>query len=365
MVDFFTAAHLLLLGVCLDATYGASPKISCKNALGTPVDWFVIYKLPKTKDNRNFKRLDGGEMAYYGTDSTNSEWHLLPSSIYSKKSNPIKETLAPIYDRTQKEVAFLAYNDQLPHGFSGSRGGHTKGVLLAGKGANGGAVWLQHSVPRFVENVTKDYEYPESGRENGQLFFCISFPLEAVETISLHLRIQGANVYQTRAPEWARAFTEFWYLLHMMYLRVKKVLLRIDFLHTNKRRPVMMIAKPPRLFTDVYTKDLRRRMNDSITVQSWRNGAGGAQGIYCTTKYSVTDVETIVIRTKEGNFYFSAREDHSKWYVTRASGVFCFSSLNRMLSQRKRGGEITCIWERSLAKLFEKSIDKQSTCREK
>uniref|UniRef100_L7LXU9 Putative deoxyribonuclease ii n=1 Tax=Rhipicephalus pulchellus TaxID=72859 RepID=L7LXU9_RHIPC len=365
MVPFFILAHLLIVGASLDATYGASSKISCRNAMGTPVDWFVIYKLPKTKDNRNTKQLDGGEMAYYGSDSEKSEWDLLPFSIYFKKSNPIKETLAPIYAKAQREVAFLAYNDQLPRGFGGTRGGHTKGVLLAGKGEDVGAVWLQHSVPRFVENVTKEYEYPESGRENAQLFFCVSFPLEAVEMIALHLRIQGANVYQTRAPEWTRSFAEFWHLLHTMYLRVKKVILRIDFLQTNGRRPVMMIAKPPRLFTDVYTKDLRRRMNDSITVQSWRNGAGGAQGKYCATKYSVTDVETIVIRTKEGNFYFSTREDHSKWYVTRSSGVFCFSSLNRMLSQRKRGGEITCIWERPLAKLFERSIDKQSTCRRK
>ncbi|KAL3202029.1 hypothetical protein MRX96_042733, partial [Rhipicephalus microplus] len=56
-------------------------------------------------------------------------------------------------------------------------------LLLVGKGKNGGAVWLQHSVPRFVDDVTKEYEYPHSGRENGQLFFCTSFPFEAVETI--------------------------------------------------------------------------------------------------------------------------------------------------------------------------------------
>ncbi|KAL3207999.1 hypothetical protein MRX96_039345 [Rhipicephalus microplus] len=173
-------------------------------------------------------------------------------------------------------------------------------VCCCGQGGkNGGAVWLQHSVPRFVDDVTKEYEYPHSGRENGQLFFCTSFSFEAVETIY------------------------------------------------------------------VYTKDLRKRMNDSITVQSWRNGAGGAQQKYCSIKYSVTDVETIVIRTEEENFYFSTREDHSKWYITRTSGVFCFSTLNRMLSQRKRGGEITCIKEKPLAKVFEKSIDKRSTCRRK
>lgn len=362
MMWCFATAHLVLIG-CLHATNGASHKISCKNAWGMPVDWFVLYKLPKTSDNRNAHQLKGGEMAYYDSQSKNSEWELLPFDIYLKKMNPIKETLAPIYDKTQKNVAFLAYNDQLPRGFNGTRGGHTKGVLLAGKGPNGGTVWLQHSVPRFVEDVTKQYQYPESGRENAQLFFCISFPLETVEVISTHLRIQGANVYQTRAPQWAIVFPEFWHLLHRKYLRDKNIILRIDFLRSMARRPVMLIAKPPRLLRDVYTQDLKARMNDSITVQSWRNGAGGAQDKLCTKQYSVTDVETIGIHTKTAQYYFSTREDHSKWYVTRSSGIFCFSSLNRMVSQRKRGGEITCIADRALAKLFEKSIEKRTTCR--
>lgn len=365
MIHFLIAVRVLLIGACLGGISGApTSKISCKNAEGRPVDWFVIYKLPKTKDdNRNTRTLLGGEMAYYDSDSKTSEWTLLAFDIYAKKSNPIKETLAPMYDSKQKNVAFLAYNDQPPKGFGGTRGGHSKGVLLASAKPNEGAVWLQHSVPRFVEDVKKKYEYPESGRENGQLFFCISFPLEAVETISLHLRVQGANVYQARAPQWAANFDEFWYLLHQMYRRDKKVHLRIDLLRTNAHRLVLAIAKPPRLLRDVYTQDLKNHMNDSITVQSWKNGAGGAQQKYCTKTYSVTDVETIRIRTKKDDLYFSTSEDHSKWYVTRSSGIFCFSSLNRMLSQMKRGGEITCIADKSLATLFMKSIDKRSECK--
>ncbi|KAK8770606.1 hypothetical protein V5799_012929 [Amblyomma americanum] len=103
-------------------------------------------------------------------------------------------------------------------------------------------------------------------------------------------------------------------------------------------------------------------MNDSITVPSWKNGAGGAQNKHCSRSYSVTDVTVIGVRTTEGYAVFSSREDHSKWYVTRHKGVFCFSSLNRMLSQMKRGGEITCIIDISLAELFRKSITQRSTC---
>lgn len=38
-----------------------------------------------------------------------------------------------------------------------------------------GGYWLMHSVPRFPLNVlSKKFEYPESGRGNGQVFMCIS-----------------------------------------------------------------------------------------------------------------------------------------------------------------------------------------------
>ncbi|KAL1484285.1 hypothetical protein MTO96_032662, partial [Rhipicephalus appendiculatus] len=158
-------------------------KISCKNAKGKDVDWFVVYKIPKTKPNaRSFKQPNGGEMAYYDNYSKKLKWTLLDSDINNTNGNPIYNTLAPIY-KTGSKIAFLAYNDQLPHPFNGTRGGHTKGVLMAGNGMDLGAVWLQHSVPRFVGDVKKPYSYPNNGRENGQLFFCITFPLGTVEKI--------------------------------------------------------------------------------------------------------------------------------------------------------------------------------------
>lgn len=36
-------------------------------------------------------------------------------------------------------------------------------------------IWLIHSVPNFVAKFDTKYEYPESGRLNGQTLMCISF----------------------------------------------------------------------------------------------------------------------------------------------------------------------------------------------
>ncbi|XP_075554702.1 plancitoxin-1-like isoform X1 [Dermacentor variabilis] len=365
MATFHISAQLVIIGTCM-SFYGefVSAKLSCKNAKGKDVDWFVVYKIPKTKyDQRSFKQPKGGEMAYFDsneTSTTSPNWTLY-DDIYSNKSNPIKQTLAPIYKKNPT-VAFLAYNDQPPRNFNGTRGGHTKGVLMVGKGRDIGAVWLQHSVPQFIQDVGKDYKYPDNGRENGQLFLCITFPIQEVELIAYQLQLQAINVYQSKLQKWALIFPYFWMLLNKIYLRNTRHL-QINLMLSHGRRPVLAISKPPNWPKDIYTEELRDKMNSSITVQSWKNGAGSAQTQYCTKGYSVTDVETIRIQTKQGSIYFSSREDHSKWYVAWKTDIFCASSLNRMLSQMKRGGGITCIWSKPLAVLFRNSIDKRSRCK--
>ncbi|XP_075554703.1 cell-death-related nuclease 7-like isoform X2 [Dermacentor variabilis] len=308
MATFHISAQLVIIGTCM-SFYGefVSAKLSCKNAKGKDVDWFVVYKIPKTKyDQRSFKQPKGGEMAYFDsneTSTTSPNWTLY-DDIYSNKSNPIKQTLAPIYKKNPT-VAFLAYNDQPPRNFNGTRGGHTK---------------------------------------------------------AYQLQLQAINVYQSKLQKWALIFPYFWMLLNKIYLRNTRHL-QINLMLSHGRRPVLAISKPPNWPKDIYTEELRDKMNSSITVQSWKNGAGSAQTQYCTKGYSVTDVETIRIQTKQGSIYFSSREDHSKWYVAWKTDIFCASSLNRMLSQMKRGGGITCIWSKPLAVLFRNSIDKRSRCK--
>uniref|UniRef100_L7M0V1 Putative deoxyribonuclease ii n=1 Tax=Rhipicephalus pulchellus TaxID=72859 RepID=L7M0V1_RHIPC len=364
MAPILAGVPLLILTVCFSCSYGVvDARVSCKNAMNQEVDWFVLYKIPKTKpNNRNYIQPNGTEMAYYDSTYTTSKaqpWTFLPD-IYSKKANPIKETLAPIYTKNRL-VSFVAYNDQPPDNFNGTRGGHSKGVLIVGKEKETGVAWLQHSVPRFVEDVKNGYAYPKSGRENGQLFFCLSLSVDQVEKVAYHLHVQGANVYQKKAETWAKAFPKFWLLLQTIYIKRLKSL-EIDILLTEERRRVLAIAKAPKWPRDVYTEDLGIHMKDNIVVQSWQNGAGGAQKAHCKVNYKVTDVKTLYLRTNKRDIYFPSSEDHSKWYVTKTKGYFCYSTLNRMTSQIKRGGEITCLLDFRLSGLFKKSIFEESKC---
>lgn len=293
IMNLFTRI-LLLTFTCFFSYYElASAKLSCKDAYKRNVDWFVLYKIPKTKySQKGFKQPNGGEMAYI-------------DSIYASSKNPTWT----LYDNIYR-------------------------IMIVGKGKDFGAVWLQHSVPQFVQDVREGYKYPDNGRENGQLFMCISFPLQEVEIIAYHLQVQAVNVYQSHPQRWAKDFLFFWNLLNKKYLRNHRHL-QVNVLRSQAHTPVLAISKPPLWPNDIYTDYLKSKMNSSITVQSWKNGAGGAQKEFCTKQYSVTDVETIGIRTREGTLYFPSSEDHSKWYVAWKLDVFCISSLNRMLSQKK------------------------------
>lgn len=340
--------------------------INCKNGDGEDVDWFIAYKLPKTKSrNSNSFTPQGGELAY--VDSTGKSmkyWDLLNKTVY-EKGNPISKTLAPIYNSTTRtSLAYVIYNDQLPLGFKGHKKGHSKGVLIATE--KKGAVWLQHSVPRFPLDIKRRYEYPESGRENGQLFLCLSVPRSAAETIALHLRVQGANVYQSSKPNWMDLrelyTTQLGLLILGQTIRGASEIL-VNLMKTRKNKPILAIAKAPYWYHDIYSLIVIRQVNDSIAVQSWRNGAGGAQTQTCSEKYGVTDVEEVSVKfSKTRAISFDTREDHSKWDVALKKGFFCFSTLNRMVSQFRRGGEITCLWDDRIATLFRDSIARRSNC---
>ncbi|KAH7933421.1 hypothetical protein HPB49_012474 [Dermacentor silvarum] len=203
---------------------------------------------------------------------------------------------------------------------------------MASKNSNRvGTVWLQHSVPRFLMDWKSGYQYPPSGQDNGQLFLCLSLDLETVETIAHHLQIQAANVYQSKPEDWARNFIVFWDLLNRKYYRDPGEL-KVDYFKTIGGQQVLTIAKSPAWSRDIYVQDMRNEIGDNITVQSWRNGAGTAQEKYCTREYSVTDVQETRIKSSGKEDCFVTTVDHSKWFVAHNKEIFCFSSINRMVS---------------------------------
>uniref|UniRef100_A0A0K8RF06 Putative endonuclease n=1 Tax=Ixodes ricinus TaxID=34613 RepID=A0A0K8RF06_IXORI len=369
-IDRILVALLILLEIVYSAGAKRKHNVYCKNNNAEDVDWYVIYKLPKTKEIKHppsyYINPKGDEIAYFDSDMAKNKktplWRESKPGIYDVH-NPVAYTLMPLLAKTiPRDIAYVTYNDQVPEGFYGTRGGHSKGVLMVGHSTS---VWLQHSVPRFPEMLHEGkYIYPPSGRENAQLFLCLTVPtMSMVEVIAYHLRVQYANVYQ-RHFAWIREdnYPQLFMLLNYIYVTGSTSLANHTMI-TERKQLIQSIAKRSIWKHDIYRDIVAPYMvKGDLLVESWRNGAGGTVDKSCAY-YSVIDVKTVRIQFESGMYtVFNYTEDHSKWAVAAYKPFFCFSSLNRMMSQFNRGGEVTCMQNKNLADLFRNSIVDEDAC---
>jgi deoxyribonuclease-2 len=131
----------------------------CRNHLNEPVDWFIIYKLPRLPHSIDPFIANGTGYIYLDSSSSLDQWHFSLESIASSLSLT-GLTLAPLYK--SKENSYVFYNDQPPNQPFSIIFGHSKGVLAFEDTTQTG-FWLVHSVPHFPSLIEQDYGYPDSG----------------------------------------------------------------------------------------------------------------------------------------------------------------------------------------------------------
>lgn len=342
-------AALIAQGIISFSSAKDLPPQSCKDENGNEVDWFIIYKLPRS----TLKSVNptGGKFAY--VDSENSKktleyWPISKQDLF-KNSNPIAYTLRSLYERTTSEdILYFAYNDEPPKTSEGKwKGkGHSKGVVLFDKTAG---FWLLHSVPKFMKGLKSgQYVFPENAKNNGQMFVCFTFRTEQVEKIAELLRTQNAKVYAHQLPGWIDDSFEKVTLLASNKFEEKSKTLKTT-LATKRGHILRAYAKSASAGEDLFADELFMDLKERIVVQSWMNGNGG--------KYlSADDVNHVVameLKSKENKIFpFETTVDHSKWAFTNKSDIFCFASTNRKPSQEKRGGEALCFNNRVVKDLF-------------
>ncbi|PSN49987.1 hypothetical protein C0J52_08765 [Blattella germanica] len=161
---------VMLIGVSL-------AELQCRDEDNNPVDWYVLYKLPRTKQSSHNLIKKGLAYAYITSQNVSKGWILSEKSINDSQSMP-------------DPLLWIQYNDQPPQGATTSQLGHTKGVLMTNES---GGFWLVHSVPHFPPspNSTMLYSYPLTGTHYGQSFLCISLnssQIDLVEAIPVKQR---------------------------------------------------------------------------------------------------------------------------------------------------------------------------------
>ncbi|XP_018427240.1 PREDICTED: deoxyribonuclease-2-alpha, partial [Nanorana parkeri] len=171
--------------------YLSSAVISCYGDKGQPVDWFIVYKLPRQGHSEE------AGMTYMYLDSNSGGW-VSGASLMNSTDSAVGRTVNQLYKFSQSQnVAYILYNDQPPVDTNGGSRGHTKGVILLDKEKG---FWLVHSTPNFPPPASEKYDWPGSAHHNGQSFLCVTYPYLQFREIGTQLLYNTITPYDSSVP---------------------------------------------------------------------------------------------------------------------------------------------------------------------
>ncbi|XP_068098559.1 deoxyribonuclease-2-beta isoform X4 [Hyperolius riggenbachi] len=163
---------------CLCAASVAAEDISCRNEAGEPVDWFVVYKLPKYRINES----DGTGLEYLYLDSKSEKWQV-SKFLANMTQSALGQALQQLYRLYKGNgTAYMLYNDAPPGVYNLTKHGHTKGILLFDQKQG---FWLIHSVPHFPPFPEDGFGYPDTGRFYGQTAICVTYRYHQFKQIDI------------------------------------------------------------------------------------------------------------------------------------------------------------------------------------
>ncbi|KAL2090113.1 hypothetical protein ACEWY4_014801 [Coilia grayii] len=345
LLDITVALHLLSLTLALKS-FGNS--ISCRNEKNEPIDWFIIYKLPKyTMDS------DGSGLNYMYLDGSMKNWDLSPFTINSS-SGAAGHTLGQLYQGKgykSNSTAYLFYNDAPPELPYDMDHGHTKGVIMFDKYQG---FWLSHSVPHFPPFPERGYDYPSTGLFYGQFLFCVTYSYEQFHPISEQLMYSNPRVYNCSLPPplWADMP-----LLAQLCSGVSPHLPRdrsVKKLVSAKGETLLSFVKTHLFVDDIYTSWVAQLLDSDLLAETWQR-PGHELFSNCSLRRHVLNVSGIRL---PGPFYFHSRYDHSKWCVSLKpqDRWVCLGDLNRERGQAWRDGGLVCTQNTLIYAVFRRAI---------
>lgn len=319
----------------------------CVDDNNNPVDWFIVYKLPKIKHTHNF--INNG-LAYIYLTSENQNWVLSSKSI-NDTTCLLLNTIKPLYENPNDQF-YVFYNDQPPNGKSEPEKGHNKGIIF---GNSSGGVWIIHSVPHFL-NFPSPYNYPKTGSEYGQSIICISMDLFNLNNVGLQLQYNEPQIYSYKILNDLQSSLNNLNNAARGSTIKKAPWNRKCEIHSRKGQRFISYAKSMKFGKDLYVDWLAPDLESDLYVETWKNGAGDLPSD-CSKKFQVFNVRTVVLNT--ANITFNSTHDHSKWAVSTPKSnknFVCIGDINRMEHQKTRGGGTVCLENNNLAAFYQKSV---------
>ena len=318
-------------------------KLTALNETGKAVDWWFIYKVPKMPGGgaKKVPAASGYEYLYY--DPKVKALALSGNKLDDKK-NALRRTLDSVFIEPTKDTGWIIYNDEMPASLNkkdNNNLGHTKGVLAFDL-ASDSAFWLLHSWPKYVDVGAHGMPTPLYG----QTFLCLTLDLAAARELAAQMELdQDPQSYRPRLPKSLPAKDPLRVLAgppdsDPPDASVKK-------LKTRGGKDFMVIAKNKRWNRDFWNDLVVHQLADDMDDETWIRGPipplVDPNGVHRTQ-----DIKFIDTTQVGAPWIWPETKDHAKWGITLKKNYVCVGDINRMISQRARGGGTIALLEKDL-----------------
>lgn len=316
--------------------------VSALDENGKPVDWWFIYKVPHLGAGAGTDEATGYEYVYYdATIDANPDPRkrsvVKSPNVLNEGKGALNFTLDSVFKYFKKPPAttgWILYNDEMPASAKrpdDGHKGHTKGVI-AFDTASKTAYWLLHSWPKFVDPGATSDPTPKYG----QTYLCISLDITTASTIAAQMaNHQEPQVYFSNAANLPE--TDPLYVLTQPLNPSPPAAADAIDVKSIGGMPFKVIAKNKEWDKDFWNELVGPTLQDDMDDETWIRGPippiADSDGIHKTF-----DVKYIDLGSMGVHWAWPETHDHAKWGITLREPWVCVGDINRMISQRKRGG---------------------------
>ena len=356
--------------------------VSCRDSQGREVDWWILYKLPKNKTKKRkhhnkshnkhhyhyhhqkpqhdkFAKYmeEGTAYAYLTSSMPDKEWTMSALSIADQSSLP-GQTLEPLYSQSGGEMFSLMYNDEHPHGPTSFTKGHTKGLVV---GDRNNSIWLIHSVPHYPPFPNETYSYPHTGLLYGQTALCLSLGSSQLASVGRQLGYNTPYIYQVNIPAWLSAYPDMVRAARGKHVR-QPPFFNTELVTTGQGEVFTTFAKYTKFGKDLYADLVAPVLQVPLLVETWPRGPGKMPS-RCSGPFIVENIDEMEFQELDDDDFMTTH-DHAKWAISidRKKPFVCIGDINRMETQRKRGGGTACFSNPAVWRTFKRSIKTIEAC---
>ena len=317
-------------------------KVCALDESNKPTDWWFIYKVPQLNQGAGSDKATGYEYVYYDAtidqnpDKSKKNISKSPYTLNGGKGalNLTMDSVFTNFKNPPATTGWILYNDEMPASTKetddGNKG-HTKGVI-AFDTASKTAFWLLHSWPKFADPGATNDPTPMYG----QTYLCISLDLATASKIAAQMaNHQEPQVYFPRAANLPKT-DALYQLTQPLKPNPPGASGAID-LQSIGGLPFKVIAKNKEWNKDFWNDLVGPTLKEDMNVETWIRGpiapVADSDGIHKTF-----DIKYINLGPLGAHWAWPETHDHAKWGITTHSDWICVGDINRMISQRKRGG---------------------------